>query len=145
MRAPGAEHADHVAAADVDHVLLEQVGGQVALDGAAAPLAPEQRHVTGLSAAGEVAVEADHGVGGVARGRGEEADTRVLAAGEAEHEVVEQRVAGLHREAATAEGDDLRHAAGHGPSMIGVAQPGAYGQRSKIPRRPLGRAYERYR
>ena len=62
----------------------------------------------GLAAVGgEGAVEADDVVVGVAAGRGQEADPRPLGLGQAEHVVVEQGVARLHREAAAAEGDDL--------------------------------------
>ena len=73
--APGAEHADDAAAADVDQVLGEQVLAQVG----GAVVAAEQRDVRRLAdAAGEGPVEADDVVVGVtARGR-EEADPRPL-------------------------------------------------------------------
>jgi hypothetical protein len=103
--APGAEQAEHAAAADVDHV----AGHQVALHVADARPAPEERHVRRLAVAlAERAVEADDVVVGVAaRGR-KEADLRPVAGSERQDVVVEQRVAGLHREATAAERDYLR-------------------------------------
>ena len=108
VRLPGAEQADHAAAADVDEVARQQVLANVP-DGA---LAPEQRHVRRLAQLGrEGAVEAHDVVIRVAAGRRQEADLGALAgaalAGEAEHVVVEQRVAAFHREAAAAERHDL--------------------------------------
>ena len=108
MRPQHAHQADHAAAADVDEVLVEHVRAHVV----GAAVAPEQRHVRRLAAArGEVAVEADDVVVGVARRGRQEADLRPPAArpvgGEPEHVVVEQRVPGLHREPAAAEGDYL--------------------------------------
>ena len=104
VRAPDAEQADDAAAADVDQVLGEQVAAQVL----GPLLAAEEGDVAGLAAVGgEGPVEADDVVVGVAAGRGQEADPRPLGLGQAEHVVVEQRVPGLHREAAAAEGHDL--------------------------------------
>ena len=124
VRPQHAHQARHAAAADVDEVLLEQVPAHVV----GAAVAPEQRDVRRLAAARrEVAVEADDVVVGVAGGGRQEADLRPLAAGgrrEAEHVVVEQRVAGLHREAAAAEGDDLaraRHGRNLGPAAAARA------------------------
>jgi hypothetical protein len=74
MRAPRAEQADEVPAADVDDVLGEEVLGEVPLDALA--VAPEQRHVAGVAAARELAVEAHDVVVGVAGGGGEEAHAR---------------------------------------------------------------------
>ena len=111
------EHRAHAAAADVDQVLLEQVLARVGR----AAVAAEQRDVRGLAAARpEVPVEAHDVVVGVARGGGEEADLRALAARRGQHVVVEQPVAGLHREPATAEGHDLGDA-GHGGQYAGAA------------------------
>ena len=104
VRPPDPEQADDAAAADVDQVLGEQVRAQVLRP----LLAAEEGDVAGLAAVGgEGAVEADDVVVGVAAGRGQEADARPLRPGQAEHVVVEQRVPGLHREAAATEGDDL--------------------------------------
>ena len=52
MCAPGAEHAHHVATADVDQILGEQVGGEIVLDAAGALVAPEQRDVAGIAGRG---------------------------------------------------------------------------------------------
>ena len=53
MGSPGAEHADHVPAADVDQVLGEEVRRQVVLDPAGALVAADEGHVAGLAAGGE--------------------------------------------------------------------------------------------
>ena len=106
VRAPGAQQAEHAAAADVDQVLGEQMGAQVA----DAAVAAEERDVRRLAdAAGERPVEAHDVVIGVTAGGREEADARSFAppASQSEDVLVEQRVARLHREAAAAEGDDL--------------------------------------
>ena len=106
MRAPDPEQAGDAAAADVDQVLREQVLARFDRR----PLAPEQRQVAGLAARSrKVAIEADQVVVGVAAGRGQEADLRARLARQVENELVEQRIAGLHREAAAAEADDLAH------------------------------------
>jgi len=44
--APGAEQAQHAAAADVDQVLREQVALDVALDGARALVAAEELYIS---------------------------------------------------------------------------------------------------
>jgi hypothetical protein len=109
VRAPGAQEADDAAAADVDEVLGEQVLGGIDAEPAVAAVAPEEREVARLTAPrGERAVEAHDVVVGVARGGRHEADARPLGAGDRQGVVVEQRVAGLHGEAPTAERDDLR-------------------------------------
>ena len=66
--APRAEHADDVAATNVDQILCEQVGREVVLDPARALVAAEQRHVAGLAAGGEAPVKAHYVVVGVTRG-----------------------------------------------------------------------------
>ena len=76
VRAPGAEHAHDVAAADVDQVLREQVRGEVVLDAAGALVAPEQRDVARLAVGGEAPVEAHDVVVGVAGGGRQEAHAR---------------------------------------------------------------------
>jgi hypothetical protein len=76
--APRAEHADDVAAADVDQVLREQVGREVVLDPAGALVAAEQRDVAGLAAGREAPVEAHDVVVGVTRGGRQEAHARAL-------------------------------------------------------------------
>jgi hypothetical protein len=127
--APGAEHAQHVAAADVDQVLGEQVAGEVLLD-AGALVAAEQRDVAGLAGGGEAPVEAHDVVVGVAGGGRQEADAGSggpEVAGEREDVVVEQRAVALHREASASQCDDLWRCVGHHPSpSAGVQreQPG---------------------
>ncbi len=96
VRAPGAEHAEHVAAADVDDVLAEQVRGEVVLDAVGALVAAEQRQVAGVAGGGEATVEAHDVVVGVTACGRQEADTRPAGAGEREHVVVEQRAVTLH-------------------------------------------------
>ena len=70
----------------------------------------EQREVARLGSAGEGRVERGDVGGRIAARRGEEADARAIAAtvgaGEVEDVIVEQRVVGLHREAAAAHRDD---------------------------------------
>ena len=112
---PDAEQADHAAAADVDQVLGQQVGTQVL----GPLLAAEERDVAGLAAlAGEGAVEADDVVVGVAAGRGQEADLGPFAAAEAEHVLVEQGIARLHREPPTSERDDLTKSCLHAQMLL---------------------------
>jgi hypothetical protein len=104
MGTPDADQAADAAAADVDQVLREQVLAGLAR----CALAPEQRQVRRLAARRrEVPVEADDVVVGVAARAWQEAHPRALAPGELEHELVQEWVAGLHREAPAAEGDDL--------------------------------------
>ena len=135
--APDPEQADHAAAADVDQVLGEQVAAQVLRP----LLAAEEGDVAGLAAVGgEGPVEADDVVVGVAAGGGQEADPRPLGPGQAEHVVVEQRVARLHREAAAAEGDDLPGRRLHYP-IVAAAAPGVVVQRSEVPCPALARVY----
>ena len=101
---PDPEQADDAAAANVDQILGEKMAPQVPRP----LLAAEERDVAGLAAVGgEGAVEADDVVVGVAAGRGQEADARPLGPRQRQHVVVEERVAGLHRETAAAEGDYL--------------------------------------
>src|SRR4029453_16094570 len=118
VRPPDSQQAEDAAAADVDQILGEQVRAQVA----GALLAPEERDVAGLAAVGaEGAVEADHVVVGVTARRRQEADARPWRLAEPQHVVVEQGIARLHRETATAEGDDLAPVALH-PVMV-AAEP----------------------
>ena len=106
MDAPDREHVLGVAAADVYDILLEQE----ALDVVEGP--HEQGEVSRLGSSGEGGVERGDVGGQIAAGRGQEADARPIAAavgtGEVEDVVVEQRVVGLHREAAAAHRDDDR-------------------------------------
>ena len=137
VRAPDAEQADDAAAADVDQVLGEEVAAQVAR----ALLAAEERDVAGLAAVGgEGAVEADDVVVGVAAGRGQEADPRPLGPGQAEHVVVEQGVARLHREAAAAEGDDLTGCRLH-VEIFAARRRAVVVQRSEVQPAALAPAY----
>ncbi len=104
VSAPDAEQAPDAAPADVDQVLGEQMAAWLARR----PQAPKQRQVgRQTSVRAEGAVKAHDVVVGVAARLGKEADPGVRLAGEPEHELVEQRIAGLHRESPTAEGDDL--------------------------------------
>jgi hypothetical protein len=105
--APDAEHADDVAAANVDHVLCQQVCGDVLLDAAGALIAAKQRYVACLAFRGEATVEAHHVVVRVARCGGKEADARAFGRGQGQYVVIEQRAVLLHREAAASEGKDL--------------------------------------
>jgi hypothetical protein len=114
VRAPRAEHADDVAAADVDQILRQQVAGEIVLDAAGALVATKQRHVTGVAGCGETAVEAHDVVVGVARCRRQEADARAIGLGQRQHIVVEQRAVALHRESTASEGDDLWRSGSHG-------------------------------
>src|SRR5215217_3176978 len=84
------------------------------------------------SHAGEVAVEAHDVVVSVTRRRRQEADLRTYGSGEAQYVVVEQGVAGLHREAAAPEGDDLRRARGHGPGMMSAPPGRGHGPPSRV-------------
>jgi len=94
--APGAEHAEHVAAAHVDQILAQQMCGEVVLDAIGALVAPEQRQVASFTGGREAPVEAHHVVVGVARGGRQEADARPCCPGERQHVVVEQRAVPLH-------------------------------------------------
>src|SRR5439155_11413892 len=104
VRAPGAKQADNAAAADIDEVAREDV----LMDVRGAAVAAKQREVRRLAARGvEGAVEAHDVVVGVAAGCRQETDARTLAIGKAEHVVVEERIALLHREATASKRDDL--------------------------------------
>ncbi len=111
---PRPEHAHDVAPADVDQLLGEQMAGEVVLDAAHALVASEQRHVAGVAARGEAAVEAHDVVVGVAGGGGQEADPRAARPHQRQDVVVQQLAVALHRETAPAESDDLGGWHGHG-------------------------------
>jgi hypothetical protein len=140
VRAPRAEHAHDIAAADVDHILCQQMRREVLLDATRALVAAEERDVAGLTARREAPVEAHHVVVGVTGGRRQEADVRSRPAGQREHVVVEQRILALHREAASAEGDDLGSWWLHGKltvvrltsSSIAECAAGRYGPQSEF-------------
>ncbi len=106
---PRPEQGHDAAPADVDQVLREQVGPQVALHGAAGAVAPEQRDVAGLRPPAERAVEPHDVVVGVPGGGRQEADPRALHPRQAQDVVVEQRTR-LHGEPSATERDDLRGA-----------------------------------
>ena len=107
MGPPGAEHADHVAPADVDQVLGQEMGGQVVLDAPGALVAAKEGYVAGLAEGREAAVEAHHVVVGVTRGGRQEADARPRGIQQRQDVVVQQRSVFLHREPAASKGDDL--------------------------------------
>src|SRR5207237_2963863 len=90
----------------------------------------------------EGAVEADDVVVRIAAGRGQEADPRPLRPGQPEHVVVEQGVAGLHRKAAAAEGDDLTRCRLHG-EMFAASALAVVVQRSEVQPAALAPAYSR--
>jgi hypothetical protein len=97
---PDREHVRRIPAADVDDVLGEQEVADVA------PRPAEEREMGRLRALAERLVEVDDVAGRVSlRGR-EEADTRAVAAGQAQDEVVEPRVV-VGREPAPSERHDL--------------------------------------
>src|SRR5207249_2460116 len=90
------------AAADVDDVLAQDaLGERHRIVGEA-----EQADVRGMARpVGERRVEAADLLVGIAAGRGQEADPRLAARRELEHEVVERRVPRAGGEAAAAEGE----------------------------------------
>ena len=108
VRAPRAQQAQDAAAADVDQVLREQVPFDVALDRARPLVAAEQRQMAAVGDRGEATVEPHDVVVGVAAGGRDEAHPRPRAAGDLQREVIDELVAGLHREPAAAEREDLR-------------------------------------
>src|SRR3954452_22007943 len=102
--APGAEQAEHRAAAHVDDV----AGQDVLVDVDRPAVAAEERDVRRLTASRvERAVEANDVVVGVPAGSREEADLRPRLPRKRQDVVVKERVVLLHRKAATAKGDDL--------------------------------------
>ena len=106
---PQREQVDQRAAADVDHVLREEVLAQ--RDRVRAE--PEQRDGRRLAQlVAERGVEAADLVLGVAAGGGEQADPRLAGGRERADVVVERRVAGVHREPAAAHREDRRDAPG---------------------------------
>ena len=139
VRPPDAEQADHAASPHVDQILREQVRAQVL----GALLAAEERDVAGLAAlAGEGAVEADDVVVGIAAGGGQKADLGPLAAAEAEHILVEQGVARLHREPPTPESDDLTGSGLHVQMLLSCAENSLV-QGSEVRPGALARLYSR--
>ena len=94
-----------------------------ARDRAVAPEEREVRRVRPLLR--ELLVEAHDVVVGVAGGGRQEADTRARLARQAEHVVVQKRIAALHGEAATTESDDLTTLAFHGGNIVPGAAFGA--------------------
>jgi hypothetical protein len=121
IRAPGAEHADDVAAADVDQVLRQEMGREIVLNPARALVAAKQRHVARLAGWREAAVETDDVVVRVARGGGQEADARAYSIRERQHVVVQQRAVSLHRETSAAKGHDLGNAGSHCSLCLGYS------------------------
>ncbi len=137
VRPPDPEQADYAAAADVDQILGEEVAAQIDR----ALLAAEEGDVAGLAALSrEGTVETDDVVVGIAAGRGQKADARALGPGEAEHVVVEQRVARLHREPATAERHDLAECCLH-CQMVARGGRKFVVQRSEVRAPALARMY----
>ena len=125
--APRAEQRDDAAAPHVDEILGGQVGRQVR----GAAVAAEERDVRRPAAAGgERPVEADDVVVRVARGGGEEAHARALRARQGQRVLVEQRVAGLHREPASAHGEDLTRSRHAGRVRAGSAAVANFSLRS---------------
>src|ERR1700733_9557506 len=112
MDSPDRQQVRDVAAADVDDVLGEHEGFEVA-DGSVEQLNVGRATVV-LSEGG---VETFDVLGGVSAGGRDEADLRRGLASAGEHEAVKQRVVRLHREAAPAERDDL--AQGQAASLPG--------------------------
>src|SRR3954449_7247445 len=103
--APDAEQRQDRPAADVDHVLLEQV----LADLPRARVTAEERDVRRIAdLAREVAVEADDVVVGIPGRRRKEADLRLLASAQTQDVLVKEGIARLHGEAASPIGHDLR-------------------------------------
>ena len=137
VRPPNPEQADHAAAADVDQVLGEQVVAQVLRP----LLAAKEGDMARLAAVGgKGAVEADDVMVGIAACRGQEADPRPLAVAEAQHVIVQQRIARLHREAAAAEGHDLASRSLH-RQMVAAAGTSTVVQGSEVRPVAIARVY----
>ena len=103
VRPPYRKQVAHRPSAHVDDVLCEDGLAQ----GAPGVPEAEQREMFGdANAVGKACPEGVDLRVRVARGRRQEEDARLLGARETEDEVVEQRVRGLHREAAAAHRED---------------------------------------
>src|SRR4051794_23410261 len=102
--APGAEQAEHRAAADVDDVAAQDV----LVDVDRPTVTAEERDMRRFTASRvERAVEANDVVVSVPAGGREEADLRPRLARERQDVVVKERVVTLHRKAAAAKGNNL--------------------------------------
>ena len=129
VRAPQRQQVDHRAAADVDHVLREQVLAQRHR----LELEPEQRHHAGLAeAVAERDLEApDLLLGVAARGR-QQADARLARRRQREHVIVQHRRLSLHAEPSAPHGEDRRLRRQATPAPPGTRLPAA----TRPPRRP---------
>jgi hypothetical protein len=117
VRAPDRKQVAHRAAAAVDDVGLEH---DVVQRPPAAVQAEQRQLVREAGALAEAHPERRDLGGGVARRRRQEQDSRLARLREREHEVVERRVVGLHREPASAHGED-DPAVGHAAVATGSA------------------------